>query len=73
MNLENLNFFFFQVDKREVVAIKCIEKSTLTKKLADNLITEISILKQIRHENIVEFKDFQVICQIYVLLYFINV
>lgn len=47
------------VVKREVVAIKCVLKSSLTKSSVENLITEISILKKVKHENIVEFKDFQ--------------
>lgn len=52
--------FFFQGDTREVVAIKCVQKSSLTKSSVENLITEISILKKVKHENIVELKDFQV-------------
>ncbi|KAG8175537.1 hypothetical protein JTE90_016685 [Oedothorax gibbosus] len=46
-------------DTREVVAIKCVQKSSLTKSSVENLITEISILKKVKHENIVELKDFQ--------------
>ncbi|XP_042909884.1 serine/threonine-protein kinase ULK3 isoform X2 [Parasteatoda tepidariorum] len=45
--------------KREVVAVKCIPISTVTKAAVDNIITEISILKKVKHENIVELKDFQ--------------
>ncbi|KAK8725595.1 hypothetical protein OTU49_010637 [Cherax quadricarinatus] len=43
---------------REVVAIKCVLKSNLSKTALDNLISEIKILKELKHENIVEMKDF---------------
>ncbi|GFT60173.1 hypothetical protein NPIL_84961 [Nephila pilipes] len=46
-------------DTREVVAIKCVSKSSLTKSSVENLVTEISILKKVKHPNIVELKDFQ--------------
>ncbi|XP_038077303.1 serine/threonine-protein kinase ULK3-like [Patiria miniata] len=45
--------------QREVVAIKCVLKSSLSKNSVENLLTEIEILKRIRHEHIVELKDFQ--------------
>ncbi|KAL8196943.1 UNVERIFIED_CONTAM: Serine/threonine-protein kinase ulk3 [Gekko kuhli] len=44
---------------REVVAIKCVNKKTLNKASVENLLTEIEILKTIRHPHIVELKDFQ--------------
>ncbi|KAK3610251.1 hypothetical protein CHS0354_022315 [Potamilus streckersoni] len=44
---------------REVVAIKCVLKSTLTKASTENLLTEIGLLKKLNHDNIVELKDFQ--------------
>ncbi|KAK7079275.1 Serine/threonine-protein kinase ulk3 [Halocaridina rubra] len=43
---------------REVVAVKCVLKSNLSKSALDNLVTEIGILKRLRHEHIVEMKDF---------------
>ncbi|XP_031780777.1 serine/threonine-protein kinase ULK3 [Nasonia vitripennis] len=43
---------------REVVAIKCVDKSTLSKSAIDNLITEINLLKILKHEHIVEMRDF---------------
>ncbi|GIX77181.1 hypothetical protein CEXT_383211 [Caerostris extrusa] len=46
-------------ETREVVAIKCVSKSSLTKSSVENLITEISILKKVKHPHIVELKDFQ--------------
>lgn len=46
-------------DRREVVAIKCVQISSLTKSAVENLLTEISILKKVKHEYIVELKDFQ--------------
>ncbi|XP_071794569.1 serine/threonine-protein kinase ULK3-like [Asterias amurensis] len=45
--------------QREVVAVKCVLKSSLGKKSVENLLTEIEIMKRIHHEHIVELKDFQ--------------
>lgn len=50
----------WQRDTREVVAIKCVNKRSLNRTSVENLLTEIEILKTIRHPNIVELKDFQV-------------
>uniref|UniRef100_A0A2K5PTC6 non-specific serine/threonine protein kinase n=1 Tax=Cebus imitator TaxID=2715852 RepID=A0A2K5PTC6_CEBIM len=44
---------------REVVAIKCVAKKSLNKASVENLLTEIEILKGIRHPHIVQLKDFQ--------------
>ncbi|KAK2186540.1 hypothetical protein NP493_197g05000 [Ridgeia piscesae] len=44
---------------REVVAIKCVQKSKLNRTSTENLLTEIELLKTLRHEHIVELKDFQ--------------
>ncbi|XP_014385971.1 PREDICTED: serine/threonine-protein kinase ULK3 isoform X8 [Myotis brandtii] len=46
-------------DTREVVAIKCVAKKSLNKASVENLLTEIEILKGIRHPHIVQLKDFQ--------------
>ncbi|KAM4660385.1 serine/threonine-protein kinase ULK3 isoform 2-T3 [Amazona ochrocephala] len=46
-------------DTREVVAIKCVSKKSLNRASVENLLTEIEILKAIRHPHIVELKDFQ--------------
>ncbi|XP_059036350.1 serine/threonine-protein kinase ULK3 isoform X6 [Mustela lutreola] len=46
-------------DTREVVAIKCVAKKSLNKASVENLLTEIEILKSIRHPHIVQLKDFQ--------------
>ncbi|OXB81978.1 UNVERIFIED_CONTAM: hypothetical protein H355_004061 [Colinus virginianus] len=46
-------------DTREVVAVKCVSKRSLNRASVENLLTEIEILKTIRHPNIVELKDFQ--------------
>lgn len=43
---------------REVVAIKCVLKSRLSKSALDNLVSEIAILKELKHEHIVEMRDF---------------
>ncbi|KDR19557.1 serine/threonine-protein kinase ULK3-like isoform X2 [Zootermopsis nevadensis] len=44
---------------REVVAVKCVEKKQLSGAAVDNIITEITLLKLLKHEYIVEMKDFQ--------------
>ena len=41
---------------REAVAVKCVLKSNLCKAEADNIITEISLLKRLKHPHIVEMK-----------------
>ncbi|GAA6004273.1 serine/threonine protein kinase ATG1 [Rhodotorula paludigena] len=46
-----------RLDSRAPVAIKSVIRSKLTTKLLENLESEISILKRIRHRNIVELKD----------------
>nr|XP_033339552.1 serine/threonine-protein kinase ULK3 isoform X2 [Megalopta genalis] len=43
---------------RDVVAIKCVDKSSLSKSAVDNLVTEINLLKILKHEHIVEMRDF---------------
>jgi len=43
---------------RDVVAIKCVKKSNLSKKEIDNIVTEISLLKKLNHDFIVEMSDF---------------
>lgn len=44
---------------REVVAIKCVTKASLNRVSSENLLTEIELLKTLRHDHIVELKDFQ--------------
>ncbi|XP_070985929.1 serine/threonine-protein kinase ULK3-like isoform X2 [Oncorhynchus clarkii lewisi] len=46
-------------DNREVVAVKVVGKKTLNKVSMENLLTEIEILKTVRHPHIVQLKDFQ--------------
>lgn len=43
---------------REVFAVKCVLKSKMTKTESDAIVAEISILKKIKHDFIVEMKDF---------------
>lgn len=43
---------------RDVVAVKCVLRGRLSKFEADNLIQEIGLLKKLKHEFIVEMKDF---------------
>lgn len=47
-------------DNREVVAVKVVSKKSLNKASMENLLTEIEILKTVRHPHIVQLKDFQV-------------
>ncbi|KAH0518709.1 Serine/threonine-protein kinase ULK3 [Microtus ochrogaster] len=55
-----LSLFLLQrKDTREVVAVKCVAKKSLNKASVENLLTEIEILKGIRHPHIVQLKDFQ--------------
>ncbi|CAL1526109.1 unnamed protein product, partial [Lymnaea stagnalis] len=44
--------------EREVVAIKCVLKSSLNRASTENLLTEIELLKTLKHEHIVTLKDF---------------
>uniref|UniRef100_A0A8C7ZVN7 Serine/threonine-protein kinase ULK3 n=1 Tax=Oryzias sinensis TaxID=183150 RepID=A0A8C7ZVN7_9TELE len=46
-------------NSREVVAVKVVAKKTLNKASTENLLTEIEILKTVRHPHIVQLKDFQ--------------
>ncbi|XP_062926531.1 serine/threonine-protein kinase ULK3 [Mobula hypostoma] len=48
-----------KVNNREVVAIKCVSKKSLNKASVENLLTEIEILKTVKHPHIVQLKDFQ--------------
>ncbi|KGL83461.1 Serine/threonine-protein kinase ULK3, partial [Tinamus guttatus] len=48
-----------QRNAREVVAVKCVSKRSLNRASVENLLTEIEILKAVRHPHIVELKDFQ--------------
>ncbi|XP_066602645.1 serine/threonine-protein kinase ULK3 [Prorops nasuta] len=43
---------------REVIAIKCVDKKSLSKSAVDNIVTEINLLKVLNHDHIVEMKDF---------------
>ncbi|OWF35249.1 serine/threonine-protein kinase ULK3-like [Mizuhopecten yessoensis] len=44
---------------REVVAVKCVLRSSLNKASSENLLREIELLKKLKHDNIVELKDFR--------------
>lgn len=47
-----------QGGSREVVAIKCVDKGSLSKSAVDNLVTEIKLLNVLKHKHIVEMRDF---------------
>ncbi|XP_047678614.1 serine/threonine-protein kinase ULK3 isoform X2 [Tachysurus vachellii] len=48
-----------KTDSREAVAVKVVSKKSLNKSSMENLLTEIEILKTVRHPHIVQLKDFQ--------------
>ena len=50
----------FQSKSRDVVAVKCVLKSSLNKASTENLLTEIELLKTLRHPHIVSLCDFSV-------------
>ncbi|KAK2552845.1 Serine/threonine-protein kinase ULK3 [Acropora cervicornis] len=50
---------FKKGNTRDVVAIKCILKGSLSKTAIENLFTEIKLLKKLDHEHIVKLKDFE--------------
>lgn len=62
--------FMLQGNSREVVAVKVVGKKTLNKASTENLLTEIEILKTVRHPHIVQLKDFQVTLLLYFFLFF---
>ena len=43
-----------------MVAVKCITKSNLNKASTENLLTEIELLKTLKHKHIVNLQDFMV-------------
>ncbi|XP_059610415.1 serine/threonine-protein kinase ULK3 [Phlebotomus argentipes] len=45
-------------DTKEILAVKCVEKKQLTKSSVDNIVTEIRLLKRLKHRHIVEMHDF---------------
>ncbi|XP_051579836.1 serine/threonine-protein kinase ULK3-like isoform X2 [Myxocyprinus asiaticus] len=47
-----------KTDSREAVAVKVVSKKSLNKTSMENLLTEIEILKTVRHPHIVQLKDF---------------
>ncbi|TSK38389.1 Serine/threonine-protein kinase ULK3 [Bagarius yarrelli] len=50
---------YAMTDSREAVAVKVVSKKSLNKSSMENLLTEIEILKTVRHPHIVQLKDFQ--------------
>lgn len=56
-----------------MVAIKCIQKSSLSKTATENLLTEIELLKKLDHEHVVKLKDFEVSVVILITLIFLYV
>lgn len=49
---------FKKVGQREVVAVKCILKTSLNSISKENLLTEIEVLKTLKHRHIIQLKDF---------------
>lgn len=52
-------FVSLQIGSKQIVAIKCISKKKLSSTAVDNIITEIKLLKLLKHPHIVEMLDFQ--------------
>ena len=44
---------------REVFAVKCVQKAKMSKTESDAIVAEISILKKLKHDFIVQMTDFQ--------------
>lgn len=53
-----IKFLFFQKNVKETVAIKIIERNKLSKKEEDNVATEINMMIDLQHKNIVKMIDF---------------
>lgn len=58
-----------QGNTRDVVAIKCILKGSLSKTATENLFTEIKLLKKLDHEHIVKLKDFEVSAGVFIFMW----
>ncbi|GAB0095081.1 Serine/threonine-protein kinase ULK3 [Sergentomyia squamirostris] len=43
---------------KEIYAVKCVEKGKLTRSSVDNIVTEIRLLRRLKHEHIVEMHEF---------------
>ena len=57
----------FPKSDKSVVAVKCIERCRLSANSAENLFTEIKVMKEIDHPNIVRLLDFEVICVLFLI------
>ncbi|XP_055697118.1 serine/threonine-protein kinase ULK3-like [Phlebotomus papatasi] len=58
---------------KEIFAVKCVEKNKLTRSSLDNLVTEIRLLRRLKHRHIVEMHDFLYDDKnIYILMEFCN-
>lgn len=47
-----------KIGSRDVVAVKCVRKASLNNVSKENLLTEIELLKTLKHDHIVQLKDF---------------
>ena len=61
-----------QSNIERIVAIKCIERSRLTKVSTENLFTEIKVMKELDHKHIVKLEDFEVSHQELLLLILVS-
>lgn len=52
--------FLLQQVPHDVVAVKCVDRRRLSSTSVENLITEIEVMKQLKHKHIVRLLDFEV-------------
>lgn len=55
----SLCVLYFQSGSKEVVAIKVVEKTKLSSRGKNDIITEIQVMKLMKHKYIVDMKDFE--------------
>ena len=58
INFFKSNYFSLQISSKQAAAIKCISKKKLSSTAVDNIVTEIKLLKLLKHPHIVEMLIF---------------
>ena len=57
-NASKLFQVYKKVGAREVFAVKCVPRAKLRQCEMDSIVSEISMLKKLKHPNIVQMEDF---------------